>query len=80
MKSVKHKAKVPFQPIKNPTPKVREAWSRFFGALAVASFAGGTAILTTVDCWTITEGLKIIAAIIGGITFLTHSIFSLKGA
>ncbi len=80
MKSVKHKTKEPFQPIKNPTPKVREAWSRFFGSLSAACWIGGTAILTTTDCWTIPEFLKLFSSAVVGIVFLTLSVRVFKGA
>lgn len=80
MKSFKHKAKEPFQPFKNPTPKVRDAWSRFWTGLAIASVVGGTAILTTTDQWTLLIIWKAVTAFACCIVCQILSIRFLKGA
>jgi hypothetical protein len=79
MRSQKHKLAKPFEPFKNPTPKVREAWSRIAGTLCASSFTGSAIVLVGEDSDGL-AGFRLVAAFVLGVIFLLFSIYSLKGA
>jgi predicted lipid-binding transport protein (Tim44 family) len=79
MRSLKHQARPEFQPFKNPTTKVREAYSRIAGTLCASALAGAMIVAFNEPIGYDTAlrvSLQLVAALIG----LLISIYSLKGA
>lgn len=79
MRSIKHRAKPEFQPLKNPTPKVKEALSRISGTLSATSFTAAAVVLVG-GSMELLDALRLGASAILGISFLLFSVYVLKGA
>ena len=79
MKSRKHAIKPPFEPFKNPTPKVRESYSRIAGTLCATSFTAAAVVLVG-GSMELVDVLRLSASTTLGIVFLLFSLYILKGA
>ena len=79
MRSQKHKSKPQFQPFKNPTPKVREAWSRIAGSICAAALAGAMVVAFN-DPLSYAAILRVSLQILAAIGAFLVAVYSLKGA
>ena len=77
MKSSKRTKLEKFQPFTDPTPKVREAWSRLFTTLSASAFAGAV-VVTTNEIYSHETLFRVICLIAFGFVFQISAIYVLK--
>lgn len=77
MKSCKRTKLVKFQPFTNPTPKVREAWSRLFTTLSASAIAGAV-VVTTNEIYSHKTLLRVICLFAFGSLLQLIAIYVLK--
>jgi uncharacterized membrane protein len=79
MRSRKHQEKPEFHPFKNPTPKVREAWSRIAGTLCATALAGAM-IVAFNDPISYDTALRVSLQMCAAIGAFLVAVYALKGA
>ena len=79
MRSIKRLYREPFRPINNPTPKVREAYSRLGTTLAAGGYTGFVIVAATEQASF--EVFTKLALLLGiGVIMTVVAVYVLKGA
>ena len=79
MKSSKRTSPKIFRPFSNPTPKVRDAWSRLATTLSAGAFSGFV-IVSATEPFSLIAILKLLILLMIGVIMMTIAIYVLKGA